>query len=184
MPRGPGAIQRKVLLFLLGGLALGFSGSPGRYFRILKTIGREWKEINRQALYQAIRGLYRSRLIDERTNPDGSTTLVLSDAGRNRALTYTIDQMRIKKLSPWDKKWRVVIFDIPERRKKIRDAIRSHLKQMDFCELQKSVFINPYPCQDEVDFLVEFYQVRPYVRQLIVESLDNELHLKQKFRLT
>lgn len=183
MPRGIGIVQRKILLLLLGGLALGFSGSPQRYFRILKAIGREWKEIDRQALSRAIRSLYQSQLVSERKNPDNSYTLVLTKEGRQRALTFKIDEMSIKSPKQWDRKWRVVMFDIPESRKKVRDAIRYHLKQLSFRELQKSVFVQPYPCDDEIDFLTEFYQVRPHVRKLVVDKIDNELHLKKKFRL-
>ena len=50
MSRGLGKTQKKILLFLWGGVALGLSGSPARYFEILKSIGKEWKEIERQPL--------------------------------------------------------------------------------------------------------------------------------------
>jgi len=183
MPRGPGIIQRKILLLLLGGLALGLSGSPRRYFRIIKLIGREWQEINRQALWRAIRGLYQSQLISEKRNDDGTITLILSREGRRQALTYKLDEMKIKKPERWDRKWRLFAFDIPEKRKKIREAMRFHFRSIGLKEFQKSIFICPYPCDQEVDFLVEFYRVRPYVRKILAESIDNELHYKQKFGL-
>lgn len=178
-----GAVQRKVILLLMGGLALGLSRSPTRSFRILKTMGREWREINRQALWRAIRTLYQARLVAARKNADGSLTLVLSDAGRKRGLTFTAETMHIKKPDIWDRKWRVVIFDVPERRKKIRDSLRRHLQNLAFYELQKSVFVHPYPCGDEIDFLIELHQARSYVRRLDAVSIDNELHLMQKFNL-
>lgn len=183
MSRGLGTVQQKILLLLMGGLVLGLSRSPSHSFRILKTMGREWRDINRQALWRAIRALYRSQLVATKKNHDGSLTLVLSAAGKRRVLTFTIDEMRIPKPEAWDRKWRVIIFDIPERQKKIRDAFRQHLKRLEFYELQKSVFVHPYPCSDEVEFLIELHQVRPYVRQLEVGRIDNELHLMQKFHL-
>lgn len=178
-----GTVQQKVLLLLLGGLALGLSRSPARYFKILKAIGQEWQDINRQALWRAIRGLYQSRLIKSVENPDGGFTLVLSEEGKKRALTFQIDSMAIPRPEKWDGKWRVVIFDIPERRRKIRDSLRFHLRQLGFFELQKSAFVHPYPCTDEIDFLVEWYRAKPYVRQLLVDKIDNDLHLRQKFNL-
>ena len=183
MSRGLGTIQQKVLLLLLGGLALGLSGSPVRYFRVLKAIGKGWREINHQSLRRAIRSLYASQLVEGRENPDGTLTLVLSKNGKSRALTFKVEEMRIKKPERWDGKWRVVVFDIPEKRKRVRDALRGHLRQLDFYELQKSVFIHPYPCDDEVEFLIELHQVRHHVRTLIVHSVDNELDLKTKFGL-
>ncbi len=178
-----GETQRKILLLLLGGLALGLSGSPGRYFQILKAIGEEWREINNQSLKRAIKSLYGSKLIAEKQNADGTITIVLSDRGKQKALTYDLENMEIKKPKQWDKKWRVVLFDIPETKKKIREILRFHLKKLEFYEFQKSVFVHPYDCEDEINYLIEFYDIRKYVRYIVAESIDNELHLKEYFNL-
>ncbi len=37
--------------------------------------------------------------------------------------------------------------------------------------------------KDEIDFLVEFLNLRRYVRFMLVRRIDNELHLKKIFRL-
>jgi len=83
----------------------------------------------------------------------------------------------------WDGQWRMVIFDIPEDLRKARDALRSKLKELGFCELQKSVFVFPYECKDEIDFIVEFFGVREYVRYGILRSIDNDPHLRRIFHL-
>lgn len=184
MARGPGIIQRKILLLLLGGLALSLSGSPRRHFRILKSVGKEWRELNRQALARSIRKLYKSKLVTAHEAQDGSITLVLSEDGKQRALTYRLDEMKIKKPKIWDGKWRLVLFDVPESQKKIREALRFRFRQIGLKNLQKSVFICPYPCEDEIDFLIEFHQARPYVRKVVAESVDNAFHFKQKFGLS
>jgi len=57
------------------------------------------------------------------------------------------------------------------------------LKDLKFIELQKSIFINPYECEDEIDFIVEFFQIRPCVRYLRAEYFTNEEQLKIKFGL-
>ncbi|MBU2633112.1 hypothetical protein KJ751_01235 [Patescibacteria group bacterium] len=183
MPRGHGNIQRKILLLLLGGLALGLSHSPKTSFQILKDIAKEWQGINRHTLKRGIRCLYESKLIKEKRNKDGSITLILTSQGKKKALTYDLDKIKIKKPQKWDKKWRVVLFDIPEDRKKTRDGLRYRLKQLDFCEFQKSVFVHPYDCEDEIDYIIELYDIRKFVRFIIAESLDNELHLKKHFGL-
>ncbi len=181
MSRGFGEIQQKVLLLLFGGLALGLSGSPKAYFQIIKTASKNWREIEKRALRRAIKSLYESKLIDEKQNKDGSITIILTADGKKKALTYQLDEMKIKKPVRWDKKWRIVLFDIPENRKKIREILRFHLKKMGFCELQKSVFAHPFDCKDEIDYLIEFYDIRRFVRFMIADSIDNELHLQQKF---
>jgi DNA-binding transcriptional regulator PaaX len=52
-----------------------------------------------------------------------------------------------------------------------------------FYQLQKSVFVLPYECRDEIEFLIEFYDIRSYVRQIVAEKIDNELHLKEIFKI-
>jgi len=183
MTRGGGSIQQKTLLLLLGGLALGVSGSPTRYFRIARAIGKEWRAINRRSLQRAIRSLYVAKLIEAREGRDGSTTFVLSSDGARRALTYRLDTMHIAKPPRWDEMWRIVTFDIPEQQKAARDAFRAHLKQLGFRELQRSTLIFPYPCSDEINFLIEFFHLRPYVRQLVVTAIDTDAHLRQQFGL-
>ena len=173
----------KILLLLEGGLALSLTGRPDAYFRIIKGISKEWQEINRKTLYEAIRKLYQSKLIDYQENDDSTVTLVLTDSGKNKVLRYNLDKIEIKKPTRWDKLWRMVIFDIPESFKEGRNALAAKLKQLGFYPLQKSVFIHPYECKDEIDFIVEIFNLRPYVRFIIVQETDVDLDLKNKFKL-
>ena len=183
MSRGFGKNQQKLLLLLMGGLTLSLSRNPRQYFRTLKAIGKGYAEIERQALKNAITDLYKSKILEQKENTDGSLTIVLTENGKRKALTYQIDEMKIKKAQKWDKRWRIVLFDIPEKKKKIREAIRHHLKNLDFFEYQKSVFVQPYDCKNEIEYIIEFYNIRKYVRFIIADSLDNELHLINHFKL-
>src|SRR3989338_10291877 len=97
-----GTIQKKVLLLLAAGLALGLTHSPKQHFRILKDIPKEWRKINQQALSRAISALYTSKLIDEKDNRDGTVTLVLNEDGKKRALRFDLDNIEIKKPLTWD----------------------------------------------------------------------------------
>lgn len=146
-------------------------------------IGQEWERINRRALHYAIKNLYKSKLVEIKENADGSATLVLTNKGRALALTYQIDCMQIPAMKRWDGKWRIVLFDIPEKFKKSRDALSFALKQAGFLKFQKSVFIHPYECRNEIDFMIEFFNLRSYVRIVIATDIDNSLHLKKHFGL-
>jgi len=183
MSKGLGTTQKKILLLMMSGLALGLSGSPRQSFRIINAIKEDWEEINKQALNRAIRSLYQSKLIKEVENNDGTITMVLSDKGREKVLTYNLDQMKIDTPKQWDGKWRIVLFDIPEKMRKIRDAFREHLNNLNFYEFQKSVFIHPFDCKDEIEYIVEVYDARRFIRFIVAESIDNELHLKSYFKL-
>lgn len=178
-----GPKTKKALLILGGGVALSLTGRPDVYFRIIKGVSKEWQEINRRTLYEAIRKLYQSKLIDYKENNDGTVSLVLTENGKNKVLRYNLDKMKIKKPVRWDGLWRLVIFDVPESFRQGRDALASKLKQLGFYPLQKSVFIYPYECKNEVDFIVEIFDIRPYVRFMIVKETDIDLDLKNKFKL-
>src|SRR3989344_3500269 len=121
-----GTTQRKILLLLEAGLALGLTQSPKQHRWILEQIPREWEKLNRQALERAINSLYTSHLVEEKNNKDGTTTLVLSENGKQRALRFNIDKLEIKKPQKWDGKWRIVMFDIPEKLKRLRDSLGLH----------------------------------------------------------
>jgi len=177
------ALHRKILLLLLTGVALSFSYTPQRYWKIIKLADREWKNINREELRREIKKLYQSKMVKRSENSDGSTTIVLTNKGKLKALTYRFEDMRIDRKN-WDGKWRLVVFDIPERLRLGRDSLRERIKKLGFHELQKSVFVFPYDCKDEVDFLIEFFNIRKYVRFGILEEIDNEKHLKHIYNLS
>lgn len=175
-------MREKILLLLMGGLSLGFSYSLHRQWRIIKEVGREWRKINERELHLEIRRLYQSRLLERKENVDGSFTFVLTDKGKTKAITYRFDEIRVKS-KDWDGKWRIVVFDIPEKLRRGRDALRNKLKEFGFYELQKSVFVFPYQCEDEIDFIIEFFNLRRYTRMGLLEKIDNDLHLKKIFKL-
>ena len=53
----------------------------------------------------------------------------------------------------WDGKWRLVMFDVPEKRKKVRDTLRMLLRSAGFIHFQDSAWIQPYPCDELVTLL-------------------------------
>lgn len=175
--------KQKIILALSAGIALGFSRSPGNYFKILEAFAKDWEGIKREKLYRAVREFYQDRLVDFKEKNDGTTEIVLTENGRKKALRYKIDEMKVQKPEKWDKLWRIVIFDIPEKKRIAREALRSKLKEFGFKELQKSVFIYPYECEDEINFIVEIFEIRPCVRFLRAASITNEAQLKIKFKL-
>ena len=177
------ALQQKILLLLSAGLALGLTRNPNQYFRIVQETGKEWSKINRDSLNRAIRSLYESKLVSTKDNRDGTLTLVLSKEGEQLALTYNISNIEIKTPLQWDSRWRIVMFDVPEKFKQVRDALRMHFKNMGFYEFQKSVFVHPYPCAKEIEYIVEFYEARKYIRFIVAVDIDNALELKKHFHL-
>ena len=176
------ALKEKILLLLLGGLAFGCSYPPQNQWKVIKIVSAEWKKINKKELFVEIHKLYRSKLIKRVANPDGTLTFILTDKGKLRALTYNFENIKIEK-KDWDGKWRFIVFDIPEKFRVGRNALREKIKKLGFYELQKSVFVIPYECKNETEFVIEFFNIRKYVRYGTIDFIDNEVHLKKIFEL-
>jgi len=142
-----------------------------------------WDELDQKNLKRSLLILYQRQLITEQKNPDGSVSLVLTKAGKHEATFSQLFNIKIKKPKRWDKLWRVVLFDIPEKHRKFRDIFRSHLRTIGFHELQHSVFIFPFPCKNEILALVKLYHAESFVRFITAQDIDNELKLRKKFFL-
>ena len=89
--------KQKVLLLLSAGLALGLSRSPKNYFRILKSVAKDWKDIKLKRLYRIVHEFYQDRLVDYKENEDGIVKIVLTKEGRQKALQFQINDIKIKK---------------------------------------------------------------------------------------
>ncbi|PIR86372.1 hypothetical protein COU13_01310 [Candidatus Kaiserbacteria bacterium CG10_big_fil_rev_8_21_14_0_10_43_70] len=89
----------------------------------------------------------------------------------------------VKKHKKWDRKWRVVIFDIPEQRKLSRDNLRLALKSVGFAKLQNSVWVFPYDCEDILALLKTNYRLGKEVQYMVVEELEEDRQLRKLFKI-
>ena len=130
---------------------------------------------------QALSRLEKQGLIKQRGAMDGY--FVLTAQGKAKAMRYKIEETKIQKQKRWDRKWRLVMFDVPEEKKKARQAINFALKRIGCVHYQKSVFITPFPCEKEIDFIGETFNVREYIRIVIAESVEESGVFERKFGL-
>lgn len=92
--------------------------------------------------------------------------------------------LKLKRKKRWDKRWRAVIFDIPEVRRKTRDQLRKVMRDAGFYHLQDSVWLYPYDCEDFIALLKADLKIGNAVLYLIVEKIENDRHLKEHFKLS
>lgn len=90
----------------------------------------------------------------------------------------------LKMPSKWDKKWRIVIFDIPEKMKKTRNAFRESLKRMGFRLLQNSIWMCPYGNFDEIQDLAKELHIEKYVVLIGADRISNDVLCKKIFSLS
>lgn len=83
----------------------------------------------------------------------------------------------------WDKRWRIILFDIPERRRKVRDALRRFMTDYGFVRLQDSAWVYPHDCEDIVELAKAHFRLGTSVLYMIVENIDDDVHLRKHFSL-
>lgn len=117
---------------------------------------------------------------------NGKDFLRITSLGKGELLRYDIDDLHIiKGNKTWDGLWRVVIFDIPEKHRQARVALSYKLKEIGFYRFQKSIFVFPFECLNEIDFIKEFFKVGKFVAVLKVVTFGDyhDIILKKYFDL-
>jgi phenylacetic acid degradation operon negative regulatory protein len=76
---------------------------------------------------------------------------------------------RIYKIKPhsWDGKWRILIYNIPEEIRNVRDELRQELIWSGFGSMSTSCWLSPNPLEKQVYGLIEKYEIKEYVNFFI-----------------
>ena len=89
----------------------------------------------------------------------------------------------LKKPKRWDGKWRILIFDIPESKRSIRNKIRLALLAVGFQKLQHSVWVYPHPCEDFIALLKTDLPVGKNLIYIVTDEIEGDFHLRKRFSL-
>lgn len=173
-----------IMTLALGGVVFAGAVLPG----IMKAVAGSRRSgfYDKKDYKSAINNLKRRKLIEILSEKDGRIRVNLTNKGIKRVREFAFDNLAIPKPKKWDKKWRVVIFDIPTQPRRLnvaRAALREKIKELGFYKLQRSVWIHPYPCEDEILLVGEIFKVSPFIEILTVEKLLHETQIKNFFNL-
>ena len=108
----------------------------------------------------------------------------ITGRGIERVKKFDIDNLKIKPMKKWDEKWRIVIFDIPNKKKNARNILRSKLVELGFYGVQKSVYVCPWNCIDEIIFLRRILDIDGYVSIFLADAIDAEMGLRKMFNIS
>lgn len=132
----------------------------GRY-----AYGSGWDyPLKKSALAQALKRLREKGLVEKVDNRDvGKIIYKLTEVGKEYILlSQNEDQIE------WDGKWRIVVFDIPESKRVVRDILRNRLKLWGFTLWQKSVWASKKNLTNKLRSLIKDLGIEDWV--LIIES--------------
>ncbi len=132
---------------------------------------------------ESMRRTYR-RLVEKGYARREAAGLRLTALGaRELERLQSVADLQARNQKKWDGKWRVLIFDIPEKNRRLRDRIREMLRHLGFVRLQDSVWVFPYNCEDLVALLKSEWRIGYKMRYMVVQELEGEASLKRDFGL-
>lgn len=186
MMRGK-SLTRTVLFMAASGTLILSSLFAPNVAQLLKPLMRwrkNWDKVDRRRINEAVKRLNQKRLINL-IEKDNKIYIEITADGRKLIKDYDYDNLKLPdSKKKWDKKWRLVTFDIPEKKQKERRAFSQKLKDLGFYPLQESVFIYPYNCKDEIDFVCGFLSIERHINYFTVDEVDkNEGDLRKFFNL-
>jgi len=154
------SLKEKVLILLKEGLSF-YLSDPCRLFKI----GTPY---NPESFNRTIRRLEQEGLIKKSKN-EKKTHLLLTDQGRK----FIKKHREVDHGSPhsWDKKWRLVVFDIPEEKRKLRNYFRRYLITLGFGKVQRSIWISPYDFSTIIQRYAKKLRLSDYIFQITADRI-------------
>lgn len=107
--------------------------------------------------------------------------LQLTGAGKRRLKRVELSELKIVAPPQWDSIWRIVFYDIPESHRSGRQALAAAMHTVGCFQLQKSVWVTPFPCRDVIETLAASYDIDQYITCIEATYLDNAAPLKARF---
>ena len=178
-----GQLEAAILntLTLTGIVAVGLAAPP--MLKRLKHIDPDWiiKRDPRDRLYVVASRLKRKGLI-KFEKVQGKTRMLLTEQGRARARRAMLGNPLPRK-KRWDERWRILIFDIPESKRVLRDKVRSIVSGFGFVRLQDSVWVFPYDCEDIITLLKAELRLGTQMLYIIADAIEYDKPLREQFDL-
>ena len=176
-----GELAKKILKHLaLGGAVIVCTAVPGMA-QVLKMFAPK-NRYERNKIGRSFRNLKRQKIVKIYVKND-KEVIEITERGKMRLLQYQFEDMKIKRPKPWDGRWRMIMFDIPVKKDRARKLLRLKLNELGFRQYQKSVFVAPFECKKEIDFIAHYLSLEKFIKYIAADYLDGQEILKKSFKL-
>lgn len=140
---------------------------------------REWEKFNLWRLRQVVKRMQESKLVEIKEE-EGAPIIKITGKGKQKLLKYKLEEMKLDEKN-WDGRWRLIIYDVAKSKRANSEAFRRMLNQLNLLKLQKSVYLIPFKCEDEIEYLRLLFDIGNEVQILKVGSLENEAAYRRYF---
>lgn len=86
----------------------------------------------------------------------------------------TVKDFQEKEEKQWDGKWRIIMFDIPEKKRESRNWLRWQLISLEYKPIQKSVFMGKSPLAEDFYEEILFRKLNDCIRLMTVGEVDDD----------
>ena len=168
----------------IAGLVLIAVSNPFFGLQAVRAIKRNYQKKNWRSVYHSVRHLDKRgfvKILGE--TPDGQLKVQITKLGESIIKSCAIDGIKLDKAKPWDGRWRIVIFDVPVSKNQARRAFAEKLNQLGFVMIQKSVWICPFECDEQIYVLRKFYEIEKFVTILKSDDVEDDHAWRRKWNI-
>ncbi len=161
-PVAHSAMHALLATVVVGGALTISAATPGILSAWSSYAARKKREKKQryQQMWLNFHRLKKERSLICRGEENGQMIYELTSKGDGKVKKFLLDTLEIVPPRRWDGMWRVVMFDIPIRkRKSVRDSFRRKLQELGFYQFQRSVWVHPFPCETEIEFLKDYHRL-------------------------
>ncbi|MEK7072116.1 MAG: hypothetical protein AAB969_00945 [Patescibacteria group bacterium] len=165
------------------GITVALSNKRASY-KVTKLLVKEIFGLNKKPLNMTgyFLKLRKQKLIE--IKKDGNFhKIFLTENGRDVFLRFNYEELKLKSQKIWDRNFRVIVFDIPEKKRDARDSLRDKMREMGCVKFNDSVWVYPFPCQKEIDFIANYWGIGKYVHFILARDITNRDLLEKTFNL-
>lgn len=165
----------------LGGLTATILVAPGAVLLLDKPLRKYFARLDSRSQQREMRRILAYMKRQALVTEDYEHGMQISKKARKRLEKIDFDSLSIKSPPKWDKRWRILFYDIPESHKKARDKLAFKLRKLGCQQLQRSVWVHPFPCEEQVAHIALLYDVDSYITFIETSHINNAKALEERF---
>lgn len=172
-------------LAVAGGVIILASLSPNFFSYVARDYFKEKDKRLIKARARRLRELQKRKLVIFKEVGGGKVRIELTKNGKLLVREYNLEDMKLKIPQKWDGRWRLITYDIPVRQRKASNAFREKIRQMGLFQLQRSIWVSPYECLEELEFLTSVFEIDMdnCILYFSTKDIPREMELKKYFDL-
>jgi DNA-binding transcriptional regulator PaaX len=139
--------------------------------RLKRRVSQKYSELIKQGIFRRVKG-------------QNGFHIELTEKGMKIAEELAErEEVRPKNQKKWDQKWRIIMFDVWERRREVRDELRETLREIGFVKVQNSAWAYPYPCEKLLVFLRTHLKLGHGILCIVADEIEHDEKLRKHFNL-